>query len=185
MELLVEKTYTAEEYFELEKKSNSKHEFHFGKLTEMPGESKKANKIARKVVKALEKTLDENVFEIYSHDVRLNVIENKVYRYPDIVVAPTVDDGDDYAVTMPILIVEVLSPSTEATDLGRKRKEYTSLSSLMYYLIVSQDEMLVQLDQRNGDKWEFQFFENPEEEIQLPHFQASIKLSELYNGIKF
>ena len=43
MELLVEKTYTAEEYFELEKKSDTKHEFHFGKLTEMPGESKRDN----------------------------------------------------------------------------------------------------------------------------------------------
>lgn len=185
MELLVEKTYTAEEYFELEKKSVTKHEFHFGKLTEMPGESKRANKIGGNFYVFLKNTIKGMPFEVFNHDIRLNVIEQRVYRYPDIVIAPTVDDGDDYAVTMPILIVEVLSPSTEATDLGRKRKEYTSLSSLMYYLIVSQDEMLVQLDQRNGEKWEFQFFEKTEDIIQLPHFQASIRLSDIYYGIKF
>ena len=185
MELIVDKIYTPEEYFELEKKSEAKHEFHFGKLIEMPGESKKANKIGGNIFVQLKSTLKNQLFEVFNHDVRLNVLENRIYRYPDIVVAPTADDEDEYVVTMPILIIEILSPSTEATDLGRKRKEYTSIPSLQYYLIISQDEMLVQLDQRNGEKWEFQFYETPEEEIQLPHLQTTIKLSAIYEGIKF
>ena len=95
------------------------------------------------------------------------------------------DDEDDYAVTQPIVIVEVLSDSTAKIDTGKKLREYTSLASLQYYLVVSQDEVLVQENQRKGNSWEFSFCDKLTDEIQLSVFDKGVFLKDIYNGIVF
>lgn len=129
-----EKKYTVEEYFALENQSEEKHEFVNGNLILMAGESKKANKIAKKCLIYLEKSLEGKGYEIFTHDVRLMIGLGMTFRYPDLVVAPESDDADDYAVTKPILIIEVLSESTEQTDRNQKLKEYCGIDTLQYYL---------------------------------------------------
>jgi Uma2 family endonuclease len=106
--LVADKKYSVEEYFELEKTSEIRHEFINGEIIAMPGESKKANKIAQKIVRLLEDKINSKVFDIFNHYVRL-MLENNRYRYPDIIVAPTIDDEDSHAITQPVLIVEVFS----------------------------------------------------------------------------
>ena len=182
---LAEKTYTVEEYLELEKNSETRHEFYYGKLIEMPGESKTANKIANNILAEWRKPLLKKGFECYTHDVKASIKSNKIYRYPDIVVAPDSDDEDDYMVKKPIIIVEVASEDSWRTDTFTKRKEYTALPSLKYYIIVSQVEMYVEFYSRQGNNWVFNHFELPEETLELPDFNLKLTLSEMYHRVKF
>ena len=179
MQAVQEKIYTVEEYFELEKTSEVRHEFVNGTLIEMPGESKKANRIARKIVRILEKVLNEKVFDIFTHDVRVYVTDTH-YRYPDVVVSPTVDDADSHAVMLPVLIVEVLSDSTSEIDTFIKTREYCSLPSLQHYLIVSQDETVVQLYSRREKTWEFSFYSTLEESIPLNNLEIALPMNEVF-----
>ncbi len=183
IETLVEnKKYSVEEYFELEKTSEIRHEFINGELIPMPGESKIANKIARKIVRLLEDKLNSKVFDIFNHDVRL-MLENNRYRYPDIVVAPTIDDEDSHAIKQPVLIVEVFSENSVKTDTITKLKEYALIPTLQYYLIVSQEEPFVEVYAKNVDKWEFRYYTNLEENIELNTLNATLLMGDIFEGI--
>ena len=120
---VAEKIYSLEEYFELERNLEVKHEFIDGILIEMPGEKKIANKLAGRLYTLLLKLLNEKVFDVYIHDIRLGTQRGKRYRYPDIMVVPVIDDEDEYTVHQAVLVAEVLSPSTEKTDRNDKLKE--------------------------------------------------------------
>jgi Uma2 family endonuclease len=185
MVLSQERLLTVEEYLEFEKNSESRHEFYFGKLIDMPGESKNANRIAKKIEKAFDKIIDDKIFETFRGEVRLTINKSDIYLYPDVMIALISDDEDNYAVTQPIVIVEVLSDSTAKIDTGKKLREYTSLGSLQYYLVVSQDEVLVQINQRKGNTWSFDFYDKLSDEIQFSIFDKSISLSDIYEGIAF
>jgi Uma2 family endonuclease len=100
-------------------------------------------------------------------------------------VALASDDEDDYLVKMPVLLAEVVSPSSKLTDNGDKLVEYTSMSSTAYYLIIHQDEILVKFYRRNGDVWEFLYYNKPSDVIQLPALKTKIKLSEIYKKVDF
>jgi Uma2 family endonuclease len=185
MVLTQERLLTVEEYLEFEKNSESRHEFYFGKLIDTPGESKNANRIAKKIEKAFDKIIDDKIFETFRGEVRLTINKSDIYRYPDVMIALISDDEDNYAVTQPIVIVEVLSDSTAKVDTGKKLREYTSLGSLQYYLVASQDEVLVQINQRKGNTWSFDFYDKLSDEIKFSIFDKSIFLSDIYEGIAF
>lgn len=178
-----EKKYTVEEYFEFEKTSEIRHEYVNGVLIPMPGESKIANKICRKIVRLLEDKLNAKVFEIFNHDVRTMLNVAKLYRYPDIVVAPIIDDEDTHAVTKPILIAEIFSDNSIKTDTIDKLKEYSSLPTMQYYLIVSQTESFIEVYSRNNDKWEFTHFSNLDEKIPLPQLNAELLMKDIFEGV--
>lgn len=180
-----DKIYTVEEYFEFEKNSEVRHEFYYGKLIEMPGEAKKANRIAMNIYRKWIDSLEEQGFEIFAHDVKAEVNPRNIYRYPDLVVAPESDDKDDYIVMQPVIMVEVASENSWKTDSGAKLKEYTALPTLKYYLIVSQEEMFVQLSKRKGKDWTFEFFDQLDEIIEIPEYNLKISLSEIYKKVKF
>jgi Uma2 family endonuclease len=180
------KLYTVEEYIELEKNSEVRHEYYYGKLIEMPGEAKNANRIARNILLNWNEKLEKQGYEIFTHDVKAEVKKQYVYRYPDLVVAPESDNEDKYTIKQPVIMVEVASEGSWKTDTGLKLKEYTALATLKYYFIVSQEEMLVQMCVRDDDnRWTFEFFEEDNEVINLPAFNLTILLSEIYNKVKF
>jgi Uma2 family endonuclease len=181
------KLYTVEEYLELEKSSEVRHEYHYGKLIEMPGEAKNANRIARNILLNWNAKLENQGFEIFTHDVKAEVIHRNIYRYPDLVVAPESDDDDKYIIKQPVIMVEVASDGSWKTDTGLKLKEYTALSTLKYYFIVSQEEMFIQMCVRDEDnkRWTFEFFEEENEVINIPAFNLTISLSDIYNKVKF
>ena len=182
---LAERTYTVEEYLELEKNSETRHEFHYGKLIEMPRESRISSLISNNILKKWDDTLEEQGYFLYSHDIKAQIKKSGLYRYPDILVTPESDDEDDYMVKKPIIIVEVASKDSWRTDTFTKRKEYTALSSLKYYIIVSQVEMYVELYSREGNNWAFNHFELSDEILELPDFNLKLTLSEIYHRIKF
>jgi Uma2 family endonuclease len=183
MLLVEEKIYTVEDYFELERNSEVKHEFVDGKLIEMPGESRIANKLGSKLLVTLMRLLNDKVFEVYSHDVRLSTQRGRKYRYPDLMVVPVIDDEDAYNVYQAVLVAEVLSPSTEKTDRNDKLKEYSKMPSVQYYLLISQEEAIIELYRRNGNVFEYIFFTEKTDIIDLPLLNVQFTIDDIYKGI--
>ena len=185
-EVVAERLFTVEEWLEFEKHSDVRHEFYFGQLIPMPGEAKDANRIAKNFVKKLDDELLDKGFETFSHDIKAEVLPNGIYRYPDLIVAPLVDDEHDYIVKHPLLLLEVASTLSAHRDRVKKRKEYHQVAYLWYYLIVSQDEISVELHQRTPDgTWDIAYFTELDDDIALPRLGVSLKVSDLYARIKF
>ena len=180
---VAEKIYTVEEYFELERNSEVKHEFVEGQLIEMPGEKRIANRVAGSIYALLLRLLNYKVFEVYIQDVKLSTVKNKRYRYPDVMVVPVIDDEDDDMVHQAVLIAEVLSPSTEKTDRNEKLKEYSKIPSVQYYLLVSQEETVIELYKRNGNIFEYSFYTEKTDIINLPFFDIKLILDDIYKNI--
>jgi Uma2 family endonuclease len=149
----------------------------------MPGESKIANEIAGNIYVSLRNSLKKRALKVYNHDVRVLLDLKNKYRYPDIVVAPTIDDEDSHAIKQPVLIVEVFSENSVKTDTITKLKEYALLPTLQYYLIVSQEEPFVEVYAKNGDKWEFRYYTNLEENIELNTLNATLLMGDVFEGI--
>lgn len=179
--------YTVEEYFEIENHSEIRHEFEDGILIPMPGETLNANEIAQNFISALQRILRKNGFRMFGHDIRTIVHERRLYRYPDVVVSASNTIKDIRNVTEPVLVVEVLSESTEDSDRNKKFRQYTALPSLQYYLMIHQDMALIEFYQRKDDSktFEFTFFDNLSEIISLPVLGTSISLEDIYEGINF
>jgi Uma2 family endonuclease len=98
-------------------------------------------------------------------------------------VVPVVDDEDDDTVHQAVLIAEVLSPSTEKTDRNDKLKEYSKIPSVQYYLLVSQEEAIIEIYRRNGDIFEYLFFTEKTDVINLPFLEAKFTLEDIYKNI--
>ena len=181
-----ERLYTVQEWLELEKTAELRHEFYYGKLIPMAGEAKRANRIATNLIKILDDRMYQRCFNLFDHDVKAEVVFDGIYRYPDLVAAPVVDDEDDYIVKYPVFMTEVASEGSGHRDRVRKRKEYFGISSLWYYLIADQDEMLLELHVRGEDgRWEPpQYFTEPDEIVSLPRFELEFKVSDVYQRVK-
>ena len=183
---VAEKLYTVAEWLELEKVAEVRHEYHYGKLIPMAGEAKRANRIAMNLIGIMDKHLYQRNFELFGHEVKAEVVTNGIYRYPDLVAAPVVDDEDDYIVKYPVLMVEVASEGSGQRDRVKKRKEYLRIESLWYYLIADQDEMLLELHVRdeNGQWMPPQYLTEPEESVELSRFDLKFSVSEVYQRLK-
>lgn len=183
MVVTLEKIYSIKEYFQVEQQSEIRYEFVEGKLIPMAGESKLANKIASNILVLLYSITSEKALEIFTHAVRLQVERGKRYRYPDLMIAPIVDDKFPNMVTQPVLIVEVLSKSTANEDTTSKVEEYCQIETLQHYLIINQDKKQVQMYSRFQDKWLFEIINNEDSIINLTALNTTLPLSQIYKKI--
>jgi Uma2 family endonuclease len=177
------KIFTVEEYFEFEQNSETRHEFVEGKIIKIPQKSKKSNRIAGRLCVYFLELLNEQIFLPYLKTIKLCTVRGNRFRYPDVMIVPVIDDEDDYIVYQPILIAEVLSPSTEKTDRNEKLKEYSKIPSVQYYLLVSQEESIIELYPRNGDIFEYTFFTEKTDIVNLPFFDIKLTLDDIYKNI--
>lgn len=180
-----EKIYTVNEYFELEKNSEIRHEYYYGKLIEMPGESIRANDIALNIVELIRKPFKKKGYKVHAHDIKVQISLNNIYRYPDIVVAPESDYTDGYKFTQPEILMEIASDNSFLTDSITKMKEYLKIPTLNYYLIIAQDEIAVTFYARKNNIWTVQNYEDLTDSINLDLFDTSIYLHEIYTDISF
>ena len=181
----LDKIYTVEEYFELEKHSDIRHEFLNGKLIPMPGESVIANRIADNCGFSLRTQLNKKGYDTIRHDVRTIIKKEKKYRYPDVSVSKRSEITETHAITNPELLIEVSSDQSAKTDNETKLNEYITLLSLQYYLIISQYETLVQLYSRDAQGWRFEVFSDTTNEIKLPNLNCTLSLSDIYENVNF
>src|SRR5271165_4915242 len=150
------KRYTPQEYLALERQAAYKSEYLDGNIIAMAGASREHNLITGNLGRSIGNQLEHRPCETYASDMRVLVSKTGLYTYPDVSVvcgdALFLDDEKDTLLN-PTVIVEVLSPTTEMYDRGKKSGHYRRLASLREYVLVAQDEVHVERYLRQGDDW--------------------------------
>jgi Uma2 family endonuclease len=188
MELAKLKTkISVEEYLEGEKISPVKHEYVYGEVYAMAGTSDNHNRIVRNLVTALSNHLSDSPREPFFGDIKVRVSPN-VYYYPDVLVSCEENPENPYFRNQPVLIVEVISPSTREIDRREKLLFYQQMPSVREYAIVEQETMLVEIHRRQPDgRWITYFFNNDDRDETLEFQAVSLKmtLDEIYRRVSF
>lgn len=147
---------TYAEYLALEANSEVRLEFVDGLVYAMAGGTPEHARLSMAIGAELRTALRDRGCVAYSSDLKLRIDATDRSTYADAVVIcgpERYSELDPNAVTNPTIIVEVLSPSTEAADRGEKWRHYQHLASLREYVLVSQGEPYVEVFRREGDEW--------------------------------
>ncbi|MBS1792814.1 MAG: Uma2 family endonuclease [Acidobacteria bacterium] len=176
---------TVEEYLDGERGAAVKHEYVDGEIYAIAGESRRHNRIVSNFVLAFRDGLTETGCETYFEGVKVQANRSTFY-YPDVLVTCEIEgEDDDYVIKFPCLIVEVLSPSTAATDKREKLIAYKLIDSLQEYAIVWQDELRVELHRRHRDGWLTFFHTQPEDAVLFTSIGLQTTVAGIYRGIPF
>lgn len=174
---------TSEEYLDFERKSTIKHEFLRGQIAAMSGASRTHSFITGDIFGELRDQLKGRKCEVHASDMRVRSEATNSYFYPDVVVAcleSRYEDNVYDTLLNPTVIIEVLSPSTEAFDRGEKFEHYKKIDSMQEYLLVSQDQINVEQHFRQGGEWRRKSFQNLDEIVSLNSIECILKLNEIY-----
>lgn len=146
---------TEEEYLRKEERATVRHEFVDGYVFAMTGATDAHNVICGNIFSFLHGQLSGGPCRAYINDMKLHIKSARSYYYPDIMVTCEPFDARSISKSAPMLIVEVLSPSTSAIDRREKLMAYRKLENLKEYLIVYQDRQQVEIHHRSSDlEWE-------------------------------
>ena len=174
--------YTADEYFALEAESQARHEFFEGEVFAMSGGTTRHNLLIGNCYAALRASLRGKPCRAFFEHVQLAVEQGRYYNYPDLMVtcAP-MDLQAERTVTSPIVVIEVLSKSTETRDRSWKFNQYKQLPSLKHYLLVSQATCLVEWYRReDSGVWSFTALAEFTDELFLPELDLTLHLHDVY-----
>lgn len=143
---------TADQFLEMERASDVKHEYFNGEVVEMPGRTRRHARIIRNFLNCLSTKLVENgdQLEVLPSDMKVKT-PSGLYTYPDLSMSlnsASLEGEDDLSVE-PVALIEVLSPSTEAYDRGEKFRRYETIPTLRLYVLVSQNRAQIELFERN------------------------------------
>jgi Uma2 family endonuclease len=185
MEALLKHYITPEEYFALEEVAEVKSEYCQGEMFAMSGASPEHCLVQTNLTAILHTQLRFRPCRLYSADLRVDVAAAGLYTYPDLSVVCAEPEFDaHHSLKNPTLLIEVLSPSTEAYDRGKKFDMYRQLESLQQYVLVSQDEAAVHLYTRRDDgRWTFEGFSGLEAVVPLASIGCQLSLSEVYEKV--
>jgi Uma2 family endonuclease len=176
---------SVEDYLEGEKVSPIRHEYFHGDVFAMAGASDNHNRIARNFVNILSNHLKDSPCEPFFNDIKIRVTPN-VYYYPDILVTCETTPENAYFRNNPVLIIEVISKSTERIDRREKVFLYQQIESLIEYVVVDQYRKKIQVHRRqeNGG-WITYFFDKDDEFVELSSVDLKIPLDEIYQRVTF
>jgi Uma2 family endonuclease len=176
---------TPEEYLALERKAEFKSEYMEGVVYALAGGSERHSLLAANITTSLSVQLRSGPCKVYSSDLKIGTPKLQRFFYPDAsVVCGETEVADDHkdVILNPILIVEVSSESTAAYDRGTKFLSYQQIDSLREYLLVSQDEILVEGYSRQGnDTWLYTKVAGLDRSLMLPAVNCELALKDIYD----
>lgn len=178
--------YTPEEYFALDRGAEFKSEYRDGRIVAMTGATSAHVTLTVNVVAGLHARLRGGPCRAFVSDMRTQVGGGRRYTYPDVTAVcgePRFIDETLDTLTNPVLIVEVLSPSTEAYDRGEKFLHYRTIESLQEYVLVAQDRVLVERFVRAGEFWTLSAMTDLDDVLELTSVGCSIPLREIYENV--
>lgn len=173
-----------EEYLDLDRRSSgTRYEYIDGYVRMLAGGTPDHAKIAANVIGVLYGVLEGSTCGVYTSDVRVCLSETR-YVYPDIAVSCDARDQEqEEMIQYPCLIVEVLSPSTEAYDRGRKLAYYRQCPSIREYVLVDSQRQTVEVFRREKNTfWTYHAF-GPGDEVELASLSARFPLVKLYRNV--
>jgi Uma2 family endonuclease len=179
---------TPQEYLAQERQASTKSEYVNGFVYAMVGASRKHNLISGNVFGSLWQQLRGKSCEAYTNDIRVRVPATSLYTYPDVVVVcgkPRFEDKQVDTLVNPTVLIEVLSPSTEAYDRGDKFAHYRRLPSLHEYVLIAQERCRVEHFARQGEQWLLTEYSAADAMLDLPAIGCQLPLAEIYDRIEF
>jgi Uma2 family endonuclease len=190
MSALPKTYYTIDDYIELEKNSEERYEYFDGEVFAMADSSSNHHRISGNAYEYLQRNLRGRGCEAFHSDMRISVPAAFPYRYPDASVAcgePLFDEFQGQTrLVNPVLIIEVLSPSTENYDQGKKFTAYQSIESFREYLVIAQDRPhVIQYIQQSKNRWLRIEIEGLDSEIELESLGIMLTMRELYERVQF
>lgn len=183
--------FTVQEYLRREFEAEEKHDYRDGEIISMAGGSPPHSLIIANTIRALGNLLSGEKCRVYDSNLRVRVMRDARYSYPDASVIcgdPEYDPADQNktTITNPRAVFEVLSPSTESTDRGEKFGRYLKLASLQEYVLISQDRPRVEMYYRQPDgTWLFAYADGRDATARLRSLNIDLPLSDLYSGAEF
>jgi Uma2 family endonuclease len=175
-----------QEYLSSEKTSQIRHEYMRGEIFAMNGASAAHVRICVNLSTALDSFLDGSRCSVYVNNMKVFIEKAESYYYPDVVVSCEPFNPSCYVLNEPVVIVEVLSPSTKQIDLREKLAVYKDIPELKQYIIVHQNRMKIEVHQRlSEDEWEhFTLHPNGVLEFQCcPGKILKLPIERVYKGI--
>jgi Uma2 family endonuclease len=180
---------TPDEYLAAERLSESRSEYLDGVVCPMPGASLRHIQIVSNLTIELGTQLRARPCHVLPIDMKVRLPDSRKFFYPDVsVVCGEVQFHDDRKdiILNPLLVIEVLSESTEAFDRGAKFLAYQTLDSLKEYVLVAQDRPVVEQFVRQADgKWTYTSVAGLEGSLSLPSVECTLSLSAVYDKVEF
>lgn len=179
---------TVEEYLTLEKESDIRHEYIDGEVYAMVGASENHLTISMNISVSLGSQMMQRDCRLYANDLRVRLKGTNNYFYPDfagICGEREFDDQKPAALLNPQLIIEILSSSTEKRDRGVKFLRYQAIKSLQMYLLVSQNDALIEIFVRDQYGFHYSKAEGLAAVVDLPSVGCTMPLAAVYQGITF
>jgi Uma2 family endonuclease len=178
---------SVDDYLAFERGQPEKHEFFDGEIVQQAGASIAHNLISANIIGSLHQQLRAKPCTILPSDMRIRTPRRRQYMYPDATIIcgpPRFDDDHHDTIVNPVVIIEVLSPSTESYDRGRKFQAYRTITTLQEYLLISQTMRRVEHFQRHNDlMWLMREYTDLDQIIELTSVGCRILLPDLYEKV--
>jgi Uma2 family endonuclease len=181
--------YTPEEYLALERAAQQKSEYFRGEIFAMAGATLAHVLIVKNLSRRLDEAFEKSACLVLPTDMRVKC-STGLYTYPDVAIAcgqPQFEDARKDTLLSPTCIIEVLSPSTEAYDRGKKFEHYRSIESLQEYVLIAQDRAAVETFVRpqTPAAWTWVVQNALDESLVLRSCNATIRIADVYAGVDF
>ncbi len=189
MQVTERRYYTPEEYLELEEAAEYKSEYIDGQIIPMAGGSTNHNRISLNLSAALNFAFRQQDYEAFMGDVRLWILQKRIYTYPDVMIVagePEYFNNRTDTIVNPQVIVEVLSKSTKGYDREDKFEAYRTIDTFQEYLLIDQTRIYVEQYSKTAKKrWSLCEYDEEDEAISLTSVPFQISLVDLYSKVKF
>lgn len=188
MSSLAQPKHTRDQYLDLERQAKQRNEYVDGYIFARAGASRQHNLIAGNVFAEIRAQMRGHPGEAYVNDMRVKVGVTGLYTYPDVVALcgePSFEDAHLDTLLNPVVIVEVLSVSTEAYDRGEKFAHYRRLASLSDYALIAQDKVRVEHYVRQGEQWVLSEASDLSGTLHLASIGCALTLREIYERVDF
>jgi len=189
MLIQAQRSYSLEEYLELEVASEERHEYIDGAIVPVTGGTPNHNQIAGNFYAELNFALKRQPYRVFVTDQRLWVPRKRVYTYPDVMVVQgelQLQEGRRDTVTNPLLIAEVLSDSTQGYDRGEKFAAYRTIPTFQEYVLIEQATLHVEhYVKTEPNKWIFSEYDGEAATLKLASVLFEIALADIYDKVDF
>jgi Uma2 family endonuclease len=180
--------FTIEEYLAMEEAAVEKHEYYRGEIFAMSGSKVPHNRISGNLYAILHQKLKGKKCRPYNSDQRIHIEANTLFTYPDISIVCGEDvtlNNDNWNILNPIVIIEVLSPSTKNYDRGEKFMLCRDIPTLKEYILIDSEHAHIEAFRLNAaHRWELEEYNSPEDQLYIKVINEVIAVAEIYDGVR-
>ena len=188
--MTLNKPISPQEYLKRERASTrDKSEYYEGRMITMFGASMAHNRILINLISEIRAVLKDKPCEILPSDMRVTIPSRNAYMYPDATIVcggPELEDDHFDTLQNPVVIFEILSPSTKNHDRGKKFNYYKEIPSFREYVLIDSTECFVEISRRQeSDSWKFESIADPNGHILISSIHYPLSMDELYRNVSF